>query len=567
MESAPKPPQEQALQMSEAYPIYSGYFKMPDEHAARLAGEAMELKTLVAEGDVYTTPDNELMQRVTEVTARAEVSGVWDPSRGEGADERIAHGTERNRGRNVSEEEATRMSIEGLKQNGLLHAIRQGRKEKERQFREPTESFIHDHELDADVEKKEIEALLEKTVDTATITETERLAMSQAFPSGNFLYHGAQAGRLIQMLESGHLANVKALNEREAEAAQAEGRDVRLIPRNSGFEGVSWSMNGIDALPGDRYHLAGFVAAPETILGDDEQLSVPSRPAPNEVLQISRDIDSSKYYDAKTQHELYRTGGIFGEANSVTSGLISLKRWNTEQDHQGRSEPMLIRARQQMMTQPGFQDDLRKQYSIEDDGRIRINPDLLQQESNETSVSAVWLQAAIDTGRLEGTSLAGKDAADVIESLDAEKITELMAISERDWQPLEHTLEEGQRQADAVEIPVEKMYFVAPRKDAAQWLKVIARSAHKPAGVILYDGKKVRLENFATTHRGSHQELTHELQSVIEPREGHIDYAEVLGAEFNEGMRAGYKHQVIAEGHLGKRRSLAKADGKLVVTS
>jgi hypothetical protein len=329
---------------------------------------------------------------------------------------------------------------------------------------------------------------------------------------------------------------------------------------------VSWSMNGIDALPGDRYHMAGFVAAPETVLGEDQQLAVPSRPAPNEVLQISSEIDARKFYDAKSQFELYRYPGLFGEANSAFGNLVAISLWEDDSSRQFRDEPMLYRAKRSFLAQPEYQDKLRELYSIEDTGNIRLSPDLLQQVDNEVPVAAVWLQAAIDTGRLKGTAFEGKELPELIDSLNSGNIRDMFVEMRKDWQPYEDIVDEAEEAAGHVEIPVENMYFVAPRKDAEAWMKVIAGSPHKPAGILLYDDKKVRLENFASFHKGDQAELTTELQAVISPEnEGYIDYGGVLGTEFSDDMRTGHKHQVIAERHLSESRSIKKVDGKLVV--
>ncbi|MEI7838685.1 MAG: hypothetical protein WCI37_02760 [bacterium] len=88
----------------------------------------------------------------------------------------------------------------------------------------------------------------------------------------------------------------------------------------------------------------------------------------------------------------------------------------------------------------------------------------------------------------------------------------------------------------------------------------------KPAGILLYDDKKVRLENFASLHRGDHTELTEELQASIKPdNEDYIDYTEVLGTEFSDDMRTGHKHQVIAEKHLANRGTIKTVNGKLMI--
>lgn len=325
-------------------------------------------------------------------------------------------------------------------------------------------------------------------------------------------------------------------------------------------------MNGIDALPGDRYHMAGFVAAPEAILSDTMQLAVPSRPAPNEVLQISAEVDASEFYDAKTQFELYRNPGMFGETNSVFDNLFSVSMWEKEENRQFRDEPMLYQAKRGLLAQPVYQDQLRDLYSVDEGGKIRLDPDLLQQIDNEIPVAAVWLQAAIDTGRLKSTQFADKELPAIIDELNGENIKELLGSSRQDWEQYEAVLDEAEKVAGNVEIPVENMYFVAPRKDAEAWLKVMARSQHKPAGILLYDDKKVRLENFASLHRGDHTELTSELQAAIKPdNEDYIDYAEVLGTEFSDDMRTGHKHQVIAEKHLTNRGTIKKVNGKLLI--
>lgn len=565
METVPKSPQEMAAQMLDVYPYYSDY-EMPEGEATRLGEQAKGVKAEVEGMKPYMLPDDELAPKLADVKHRATESGVWRADKGEGADERLAYAVEQKKGYGYTEEEATAGAVKSLKRSGYLDAIRDKRKEQERLFKDPIGEYIEGHTVDTDTEKAEVDKLLERTVDITTLTEAEVAKISRDFPSGNFVYHGTGTEQLIKILDSGALANAKALYEREDEAAKAEGRDAGIVRRNSGFEGVSWSMNGIDALPGDRYHLAGFVAAPEAVLTDSQQLAVPSRPAPNEVLQISSEVDAHEFYDAKTQLELYRNPGMFGESNSVFDNLVSISFWEKEDSRQFRDEPMLYQAKRGLLAQPEYQAKLRELYSVGEDGKIRLDPDLLQQVDNEVPVAAVWLQAAIDTGRLNGTQFADKELPAIIDDLNGENIKELLGSSRQDWDQHEAVLDEAEKLAGNIEVPVESMYFVAPRKDAEAWLKVMARSPHKPAGILLYDDKKVRLENFASLHRGDHTELTAELQAAIKPdNEDYIDYTEVLGTEFNDDMRTGHKHQVIAEKHLSNRGAIKRVNGKLVI--
>jgi len=565
METVPKSPQEMAAQMLDVYPYFSDY-EMPNGEAARLDSRAKALKTEVETIKPYMLTDEELAPKLAEVKQRATESGVWRADRGDGAEERLAFAVEQKKGYGYTEEEATAGAISSLIRNGYLDAIRAKRKEQERLFKDPINEYLAAHEVETTTEKAELDKLLERTVDITTLTDVEVARLAQDFPSGNFVYHGTGTEQLVKILESGVLANARALYERENEAAKAEGREAEIIRRNSGFEGVSWSMNGIDALPGDRYHLAGFVAAPEAILNDTQQLAVPSRPAPNEVLQISAEVDANEFYDAKTQFELYRNPGMFGETNSAFDNLFSVSIWENEENRQFRDEPMLYQARRGLLARPNYQDQLRTLYSVDESGKIRLDPDLLQQIDNEIPVAAVWLQAAIDTGRLKGTQFADKELPEIIDELNSDNFKDLLDLSKQDWQEYEAVLDEAEKLAGNVEVPVESMYFVAPRKDAEAWLKVMARSPHKPAGILLYDDKKVRLENFASLHRGDHAKLTRELQTAINPENSdYIDYGQVLGAEFTDDMRTGHKHQVIAEKHLSNRGVIKKVDGKLVI--
>ncbi len=231
----------------------------------------------------------------------------------------------------------------------------------------------------------------------------------------------------------------------------------------------------------------------------------------------------------------------------------------------GQDEPPKLLEILPMLKDEGYLKTLREGYSVAENGAIVLSPDLLSSTDADTEipVAAVWMQGLVDDGRLKGTDFEGMSTAEVITSIGDENIKQLYTQLNKDVRAFE---EDSSDEAGAVSVPVEKMYFVAPRKDAKAWLQVLARSAHKPAGILLYDDKKVRLENFASLHRGDHTELTAELQTVIKPdNEGYIDYAQVLGTEFSDGMRTGHKHQVIAEKHLANRGTLKSVDGKLVI--
>lgn len=560
----PKSSQELAAQIMDAEPYFSGV-DIGEQQAKVLTNEAKALQSRIEEMRPYTMDEEALASQLTDEVSKARKSGVWQPHLGESAEERVQNAVEWQRRIGSSEEEAT---IQGLKNvvrhNGYLAAIREKRREQEDAFREPIEAFIQSRELDSTDEKARVQQLLERTVDISTLSETEQTKLNKDFPSGNFLYHGTGTEQLIKILSSGDIANARMLQERENQAADREGRDKEFIRESAGYEGVSWSMNGIDALPGDRYHMVGFVAAPETILDEDHQLTTPSRPAPNEVLQVAGNINASEYYAAKTQFELFRGNNLLGEANAVIDSIATVRYATADEAATSRLQQAV--EKDGILAQPDYQTLLRKNYSITDDGQVTLNPDLLKQVGTEIPTAAVWIQAAIDTGRLDGTSFANKSVKEIIRDIDAaDANSELIGIAGKDWAPWRSITEEVEKNIHNISVPVEKMWFVAPRKDAERWLKVLARSDHQPKGVLLYDDKQVRLENFADEHRGDHDKLTEQLQTAITPNKGYIPYDEVLGTKFREDMRRGHANHVIGERYLSNRAAIKKIDGELVV--
>ncbi|PKL31229.1 hypothetical protein CVV43_03725 [Candidatus Saccharibacteria bacterium HGW-Saccharibacteria-1] len=548
-----KSPREIVAQTKEAGAYFDDLF-MPEEEANRLK---QNWKQIYEELDSFSHDqiDSEGFNKtLRELGEKVLKLGVIDPNYGEGSDIRQKYATENRKSWGIyTDEQANTRGRSDLRKNGANYSLKQLIKNQESVFSDAISNGFDQETLEIAIGNNEYEKLLEKTIDISTITETERLRLSVDFPSGNFLYHGANTATIVEIIKSGAILSGQTLNK------QGEARR-----RNSGHEGVSLSMNGIDALPGDRRHIAGFVAAPEAILGQNEQLAIPSRPAPNEVIQISSEIDANKYYQAKTQYELYRSANA-SESNSVYSNLVAIKINKDSVGSNFNIKPMLYAAKDGLLSDPNYPDKLREHYELDKNGTIKLKPELLQQKNNEIPVAAVWLQAAIDQNKFDGTEFNHKNVNEIIDMFDGDNIIDVLKIAKTDWSSSEQILEKYDNINADITLPIEKMYLVAARKDLKSWLKIIATSEHKPAGILLYDHTKVRLENFASDHRGDNDKLTAELQSAITPSDGYIDYSNVLGKEFNENMRAGHKNQVISEKHLDNRRVVKKIDDKLVI--
>lgn len=350
------------------------------------------------------------------------------------------------------------------------------------------------------------------------------------------------------------------------------GGERRFIKRNSGYEGVSWNYNDIGALPGDRYHLVGFLASPDRILSDDLQLAVPSRPAPHELILLNGNIDSQRFYSLKTQQELLMSFGI-GESNAVWSNIAQLSFYR-ENQAKGESNIFAKECMLQTYVDQGQGDvemaeALRGLYTVRQNGTIDFSTDLLQQVKDEVPVAAVWFQALIDTGRIKNVR-GFEDVTTVrqaVERVDRDNYKEFLVELRKDKNYLEDAVKEEDDKVTSIGVSVSEMYLVVPNTDLDRYLKVLARCKVQPRGIIAYDHLAVRLENFASKHKGDDKPLADVLRVAIPEGDGYIDYeSQILGTSITPDKMAGYRKHVVGEKYLKDRKSLRKDEqGKLVV--
>lgn len=400
-------------------------------------------------------------------------------------------------------------------------------------------------ELTAEEETR-VELLREKVVD---LTEVEPGALAERFPSGNYLFHGSTIGKIEKIFATGGLKNGVALAEDDPE--------VSGLNMNSGFEGISWSMNEIDALPGTRGHIAGFLAAPEDVLDGSEKLVVPSRPAPYEVLQISETVKPQELYYLKNQCETWGDGGVsLGEKNSVDSNLMWMLMYKEGDKFFGSSTVYNYNGDKSA-------DRMREYFSF-DNGKVVWDEDVYQKM--EIPPALPWFQTLIDSGRLARNGFAELDTVDKI--LDRAKeepefVKKLLATERMDSKPLQEKYAEMLDDAAAIRIRPEEMYFVTSHKDLEDWLKVMARTGVEPKGIMLYDDEQVVMENFASKYEGNHGALSAEIGRAIGVN--HDFWRDEIGMDPQEMSRSGSVGQVLLESEVRRNKSIKVVDRRLEV--
>lgn len=400
-------------------------------------------------------------------------------------------------------------------------------------------------ELSAEEESK-IEVLREKVVD---LTEVDAGALRERFPSGNFLYHGSTVEKIGKIFETGGIKNGIAIVEDDPNA--------NAFGMNSGFEGISWSMNAIDALPGDRGHIAGFLAAPEDILSDDGQLVIPSRPAPYEVLQVAKEINPEELYTLKKQVETWGTGGVrIGEMNCIDSNIMAMHLYKEGDSILGHSK---------VYEYDGdiSADTLRQYYKI-DDKKVTFDEDMFQK--NEIPPALPWFQSLIDRGFFREGTYAGLDSVDKIidhARADSDFRIKLLAAVKKQSQPVVSAYEEALGNAKALRIKPEDTYFVTSHQDLDDWLKVMAKTGVEPKGILLYDDNKVVMSNFASEYEGNQKELGDEIGKAVGVNTEF--WREEMGFDPQDIPRSGSVGQVLLDSAVKHNKSLSMENGRLKV--
>lgn len=431
---------------------------------------------------------------------------------------------------------------ERLSQKGLAFALENLRLAEKQNINQVVQRFIKEAPV--------IQSSAPAVFEVNALSAEQQTQLDQDFADGNFLFHGTNVAGVLAILRDGALKNSLALDKEDG------------VKNNSGFEGISWSFNQIDALPGDRGHLAGFVTGVEAVLRNHAQLAVPSRPAPYELIQVDQGLSVREFYQKKTQEELMYGVG-FGELNNVTSNLISLQLKAENPTNEFVSSLLMQRLQDGEAWRDETQFD--QYYQIAESGKIIFSADLLQQQGEKPIPLALVFLRALQQ-KNEWQRLPCLSQAQTLK--EAVTILQDKTNSKNFFQVFGHYIQEARRELLEVEKQVKPlsqdvstMYLVVPNHDLEKWQAVLQRCQAQPKGIIVYDGEKVRLENFASRHHGDHNQLTQELRQFIpfkDAADGYLDYnSTFLNRDTDEEVkRAGHRGQVIRESLVADHRSL-----------
>lgn len=559
-----KSPQELAAQITDTYSDFKYTHLADGEKYDEFYAQLKErLQALVQLG----VGDEDLRAGIVDLETKAKEMGIFIPLKDKGGERLVLELKKYYLASDIEAVDVGTNVDDDLKDRGFVAELRRKRMFHEWDIKKKFDSVVAANPLSSETDEELREQLRKRCIHLEDVEATKSVAKD--FVGGNFLYHGTYVEQGIDILQSGELKNFKMLGEDEDNRVSREGGEKRPLRRQTGYEGVSWNYNQVSALPGDRYHLVGFLADPATVLGDNYQLCVPSRPALHELILINKEIDPDFYYSVKIQDELLKKLGMFGGINSVLSNLIDLKMYLDDQardEHNPFQEKsMMVDFVETTMNDEEMAKILRQKYSIRKNGTIRFSPDLVRQGKERIPVGAVWIQALIDSGRIKNVD-GFTDCRTYREVIGRFKDCGVFfAELKRDGRYVEGMSDLNDEQVKPIGIPVREIYFVVSDLDIEGWLNVLVRCkpAEWPRGILLYDHKKIRLEHFESIHRGDFGALTESLRKAIPKSNSYLDYEkDILGTAITEEVITGLHDELISEYYIKARKSIQKVDDK-----
>lgn len=332
--------------------------------------------------------------------------------------------------------------------------------------------FLKDKPQDAAVEVRKQE-LSKKVIGRGESDPILEQEIKEMFPSGNFLVHGTSVEGVLGVVNDPDLA-LKSTSEIRKINEKFKGK--------SGYFGLSFSYNGVGALPGTWRHQVMFVTSPEQAMDQTKKLVVPYYAADKELQLVSKSYDEQAVNYAESNSDLLGISNIMG-SDGVIQDFAELEApYNTEKGNTP-IEQALVKIKKGELSP----DDIANCYQVID-GKFRIKPQALEGSITEGIIWADYLLKYSEEGRALGKTIADVSSEEllILEKSTPEYVRQLI----RDIERVENVLE----QSSAVSLPIENTIMYVPEGDLERWLDVFARIDKSPKAFITFsltEGPKV----------------------------------------------------------------------------
>lgn len=374
----------------------------------------------------------------------------------------------------------------------------------------------HPQDLSHEQRKQVIQQKIFK-IDSESNPETAVKEIHDVFPSGNYLVHGTSVEGALAIISDG---SIKSLAERNKGGKQNKGQ--------GGYAGVSFSYDGIGAIPGTAKHMVAFITSPETVLDGSTKFTVPYLAAANELQLVPLAYKKDDVAQVEAQSEFM---GITPESIMGDTGFIADFDNLEESVKSGKGNSSVERDLAKLKAGEIKIEDIQSQYRYENDELI-VNPAVNEGEISAGIIYVDFLLKYTEAGRALGKSLLDVTPQDLL-NLNSATFEDTRAVIKKISQKSTEIDGYG-----GVSIPIEQLIMLVPDTDLNNWINSLARVSRLPKAIITYphlEGPNIPNWKLPEGHREKAEEIISGALAQAKVPNPSLPYDKVLGKPQTEG--------------------------------
>jgi len=436
----------------------------------------------------------------------------------------------------------------------FVYALRKDIQSNEAQVAESFSKFSVEHPETAESQarKEELKKRVISLGDETVIGEELSQGLRDVFPSGNYLVHGTsvEGGLALAADKDGKLKSVAEIRKTDEK-----------FKGKAGFMGVSFSYDGVGALPGTWRHMTMFVTSPELALKEvDKKLVVPYYAANKELQLVGSSYDRNVATYVDSTMDFLGLSNIMGNKGVIHDFIELETPYNTT-----AGDTPIERDIKRLKADEIKPEDISGQYEVVE-GKFKINPSAMEGQISEGTIWADYLLRYSEEGRKLGKTLADVTPQELVELhiKTKEDVREIV----RDVERVADVMTEG----SAAAVDIEDTVMFIPRGDVDKWLDVFSRTGKAPRAFVTFsptEGPKVPNWKTPEGEWDKAENVVNGLMQKIGVGQPTLPFSEVMGKEVTEADLTGNYIKRVNWDVVKKSSDLVMKDGvlKLVTSS
>lgn len=426
----------------------------------------------------------------------------------------------------------------------FVYSLRRNIRENEKQVGEALDGFFS-----ANPESEETR-VKRKGLETRVIRNNEaspELAqeLRELFPSGNYLVHGTSVEGALSVAGDGGGA-IKSVAEIRKNDEKFKGK--------GGFLGVSFSYDGVRALPGTWRHMTMFSTSPEKALGDNKKLVVPYYAADRELQLVGTS------YDRNLAVYVESTLDFYGLKNLIGGGGVISDFAEMESPYEYKKGETPIESDLNKLANGELKaEDVSSKYQVTD-GKLSVVPDITEQDVSLGLMYSDYLLKHTPEGRELGKSIENATPQELLDLYNKTiyRGREIIADVERASEVLNDSM--------ATSVDIEDTVMFVPEGDVDKWLNVFSRTEKAPKAFVAFSPQEgPRVPNWKLPEGDWEKaeqtiEKTLNMAGVQEPS---IPFPQVTGKEITDNEIIGERIRHLKWDAIKDSQELVMENGQL----